>query len=434
MRNTRNTKAVSVFLAVSVILSAAAIYYSMRTEKYERYITHLSDRAFSDIITSVNAVATSLDKMQYATEGRYMNTLAANVWRESMGAKAALSLLPLSDVELDETQKFISQSGAYAYSILQRGADGGTQDNISQLSDRADELTGKLWEVKTRLNNGEIDFTMLRDGEDVSAVSDMESGISDIETDFPEMGALIYDGPFSDHIELMEPLFLENKPDVEVDIALGNAQVFTGNGNLKYSHDMGGKLPCYVFTGDGISVHVTKQGGYVLEMTKNHVASALNLTPEEGVAKAREFLENNGYHNMAESYYQVFAGEVTANFCYTDNGIKVYPDLIKVTVSLDDGTVTGFESQGFIMSHRDRTLQRPKIALAEAMDELDDDLEVLENAMAIVPTDGKNEVFCYEFLCKTEDEQRLLVYVDAMSGEEENMLILIEDETGTLTM
>ena len=433
MKNTRNTKAVSLFLSVSLILSAAVLYYSMRTEKYERYITHLSDRAFSEIITSVNAVATSLDKMQYASDGKYMNTLAANVWREAMGAKSALSLLPLSDVELDETQKFISQSGAYAYSILQRGTDDETKVNISNLSDTADELTGKLWEVKTRLNNGEIGFDLLSDGEDIS-VSDMENGISDIEEDFPEIGRLIYDGPYSDHIELMKPRFLENKADVEMNVALGNAQVFTGNGNLRYSHEMGGKIPVYVFTGDGISVHVTKQGGYVLNMTKEHVASALNITPEEGVAKAREFLENNGYYNMAESYYQEYSGEVTVNFCYTDNGIKVYPDLIKVTVSLDDGSITGFESQGFIMSHRDRTLERPKIALAEAMEELDDGLEVLEDSMAIVPTSGENEIFCYEFLCKTEDGQRLLVYFDAMSGEEENMLILIEDETGILTM
>ena len=433
MKNTRNTKAVSLFLSVSLILSAAVLYYSMRTEKYERYITHLSDRAFSEIITSVNAVATSLDKMQYASDGKYMNTLAANVWREAMGAKSALSLLPLSDVELDETQKFISQSGAYAYSILQRGTDDETKVNISNLSDTADELTGKLWEVKTRLNNGEIGFDLLSDGEDIS-VSDMENGISDIEEDFPEIGRLIYDGPYSDHIELMKPRFLENKADVEMNVALGNAQVFTGNGNLRYSHEMGGKIPVYVFTGDDISVHVTKQGGYVLNMTKEHVASALNITPEEGVAKAREFLENNGYYNMAESYYQEYSGEVTVNFCYTDNGIKVYPDLIKVTVSLDDGSITGFESQGFIMSHRDRTLERPKIALAEAMEELDDGLEVLEDSMAIVPTSGENEVFCYEFLCRTADGQRLLVYVDAMSGEEENMLILIEDETGILTM
>ncbi|MBR5265665.1 MAG: germination protein YpeB, partial [Clostridia bacterium] len=209
----KNVKAFSIFTAVTLILAVSAVYYSARTQKYERYITHLSDRAFSDIITSVNAVATSLDKMQYATEGKYMNTLAANVWREAMGAKAALSLLPLSDVELDETQKFISQSGAYAYSILQRGVDDDTQTNIMKLSQTADGLTEKLWEVKTRLNNGEISFDLLRDDTDVS-VSDMEEGISDIETDFPEMGNLIYDGPYSDHIELMKPAFLEDKPEV----------------------------------------------------------------------------------------------------------------------------------------------------------------------------------------------------------------------------
>ena len=68
------------------------------------------------------------------------------------------------------------------------------------------------------------------------------------------------------------------------------------------------------------------------------------------------------------------------------------------------------------------------------VDDASNGLEVIENSMAVVPTDGENEVFCYEFLCKTADGQRMLVYIDAASGEEENMLILIEDETGILTM
>ena len=58
----------------------------------------------------------------------------------------------------------------------------------------------------------------------------------------------------------------------------------------------------------------------------------------------------------------------------------------------------------------------------------------MDNSIAIIPTSGLNEVLCYEFLCSDSDGNQILVYIDVMTGEEENMLVLIEDENGTLTM
>lgn len=433
MRNSNNTKMFSVFLAVTVILSAAALYYSDKTMKYERYIAHMSDRAFSDIITSVNTVANSLNKMQYAGEGPYMNTLAANVWREALGAKASLALLPLSDVELDETQKFISQSGAYAYSILQRGLSDDTYSNISSLSGTADVLTNKLWDVKTKLNNGEIQFDLIpTDAE--SGYTPMAGSISDIETDFPEMGTLIYDGPFSAHIEKMKPQLLTGQAEVSRETALAHAISFSGDDFLSYSHDMGGKVPVYVFTSRNSTVQVTKQGGFIVNMSKNVGTANVNMSAEAAVKSAHDFLVKNGYKNMSESYYQIYGGVCTINFSYAENGIKVYPDLIKVSVSLENGEVVGFESMGYIMSHKDRELKRPALSLSEAQAKLSSSFTVIDNSMAIVPTSGENEVFCYEFLCKADDDSKILVYIDAMTGKEENMLILMEDENGTLTI
>jgi hypothetical protein len=36
------------------------------------------------------------------------------------------------------------------------------------------------------------------------------------------------------------------------------------------------------------------------------------------------------------------------------NGIVLYPELIKVTVALDNGEKTGAETSGYLMSHRQR--------------------------------------------------------------------------------
>ena len=184
MKHKTSIKAVSIVLAVSLIFGGVALYYGMKVTKYEKYLTHMSDKAFSEIISSLDTAANSLSKMQYATKGSYMNTLAASVWKESASAKAALSLLPLTDVELEETQTFIAKAGAYAYSLLQRGVTDEAKENIQNLSKTAEDLTKRLWEVKQRLNNGEISFETLGKNQSESDKTNVGQDISVIEQEF----------------------------------------------------------------------------------------------------------------------------------------------------------------------------------------------------------------------------------------------------------
>ena len=41
---------------------------------------------------------------------------------------------------------------------------------------------------------------------------------------------------------------------------------------------------------------------------------------------------------------------------------------------------------------------------------------------------------CYEFLCKDKEGQQVLVYVDAKTGEEEQILLVYASEDGVLTV
>lgn len=434
MKNNSTAKFLSIALALSAILGATAFYYGTKSAKYERYLTHMSDKAYSEIISGLENAASSLNKMQYASKGSYLNTLAANVWKEASSAKASLALLPLSDVELEQTEKFISQAGAYAYSILQRGITPDTKSSISVLSSTANELTQKLFEVKERVNNGEISFNLLSSS-DNSQPTDLSQSISDIETEFPQMGTLIYDGPFSDHIEKLTPALTENAPSVTQEVALGNAIAFSNDKSLAFTQEGGDKIPVYSFSSkNGTSVQVTKNGGFIVYMTKDNESKVENITADNAVGIAKNFLSQNGYKNMSESYFTIYSNNITINFAYLENGIKVYTDLIKVGVSLDSGEIISFESRGYIMSHKDRLLTRPALTLSDAQAKLSPSFNVIESSMAIIPTSGSNEIFCYEFLCSTQDNQRVLVYIDALTGEEENMLILIENENGTLTI
>ncbi len=63
-----------------------------------------------------------------------------------------------------------------------------------------------------------------------------------------------------------------------------------------------------------------------------------------------------------------------------------------------------------------------------------EDLTVLGHQMALIPSPGGEEKFCHEFLCRADNEQKYLIYVNAVTGAEERILILLEDELGALTI
>jgi hypothetical protein len=61
-------------------------------------------------------------------------------------------------------------------------------------------------------------------------------------------------------------------------------------------------------------------------------------------------------------------------------------------------------------------------------------LECKSRGLALIPSDGENEIYCYEYKCESEDGRQVLVYINAQTGQEESILILLENESGTLVM
>lgn len=101
---------------------------------------------------------------------------------------------------------------------------------------------------------------------------------------------------------------------------------------------------------------------------------------------------------------------------------------------MDTGGIVGFESEGYVMSHREREIPEPQIKAEEAQGRVSEDLAVTSNGLAVIETGGKNEVFCHEFKCEGKNGRRYILYVNAATGDEENLLTLLEDENGTRMM
>ena len=117
-------------------------------------------------------------------------------------------------------------------------------------------------------------------------------------------------------------------------------------------------LPCYVLhDGKNNSVAITRQGGFLCYLvTAKPKALTARLSYQQAVDKAQQFLQAQGYSSMKDTYYETTDGVMTLNFAYLDPATQTicYTDLIKVEISLQDGSILGLDARGFRPSRRSK--------------------------------------------------------------------------------
>jgi germination protein YpeB len=261
-----------------------------------------------------------------------------------------------------------------------------------------------------------------------------------MEAEFPEVPSLIYDGPFSESLLSAKPLYLQGMEQIDETAALEAAARFLNveREDVRLLGQVGGKIPCYscvaYLSGGEYTVYVTEQGGQVLSALCARASGGAKLSQEDCLQVAREFLKAQGLDDMAESYHIEQDGVLLVNFAYEQDGVLCYPDLIKVGIAMDSGAIVRYDAQGYLSCHTDRALDTPQVTRQEAQESLSSDLEVEGYNLALIPTAGGQERLCHEFIGQSQSGQRYIVYVNALTGDQEKILILLEDEQGTLTI
>ncbi len=405
------------------------------------------NRAFHELVGYVDEIDTLLSKAQLTKSPAQMATLSSDIFRQSAEAKSCLGQLPTSQVQLDNTSKFLSQVGDYTYVLSQSMINGDEisqeeYDNLASMNEYASSLKTTLSDIQSRIYSGEVSISA-SNGKKSGTVADAAGNsiledLENVEKSFDEYPSLIYDGPFSEHIENRESVMLKNSSDISQEEALTRAENFLGiNGMTFEGLSENTAIQAYTFIKDTengqISVSITKKGGYVLSYLNSRDIDGENLDIVAATEKAAQFLQKNGFYSMADSYYEKSGGIATINFAYVQDNVTCYSDLVKVRVALDNGDIVGIESKGYLMNHTQRDLSAPALTMEEAHAKISTGLEVSATRLALVPKDSLREVLCYEFK-GAFNGKNFIVYVNAENGREEEIFLLIESEDGILTI
>ncbi|ABO51696.1 Propeptide, PepSY amd peptidase M4 [Desulforamulus reducens MI-1] len=419
----------------------------------ENYLNNRYQMSFYNLINRVQNMEVLLGKT-LAVSGDTDNTLIfSEIWLQAEGARENLTQLPLTSSMVGRTAKFLAQSGDFARVQANKITSGQilTEEEYSTLNSlyrQAAQLNKDLQGMEAKVADGRLTVSEivqsarqdLAKGTPTGAAKNFQ-GIDQQMQGFP---TLIYDGPFSDHLDRVTPVGLGNE-DISADEARTIARRFIDiKDDESYRAQISGrtkeKIPGYLVeliprNGEARRIvgNVSNKGGKMVWYMDSRDIGAPKLTTDQAREKALQFLEAKGYKNVTNIYHQLQDNRAIFNFIPQQQGVVIYPDQIKVSVALDNGQVIGFDARGYLMAHKKRDIPAPQISANEAKKKVNKRMEITETKLAIIPTDGGKERFSYE-ITGNIDGETYLVYVNAITGKTDKVLKLIEQENGILTM
>lgn len=437
----------------ALVLVLALVAYNQYNDKmfYYKYLDGQYQKSFYELVDHVQNVQTNLAKLKVAQSPTQNVNLLSDVWRQAYAAQNNISSLPIDTLGVMKINKYLNQVADYSYSLSKKQA-AGTElskediSNLKKLQSNAKSLTQDLDKLRNDVATNALSVSSLRSrgGTNLAdnATKDiLSANIGSVEKQAMNTPKLIYDGPFSSDLESPKTKGLTGI-NVSEATAKKAAIDFLGM-NLKSLNSISASnalFPAYGFMGardnnasNNIYMSVSKKGAHVIWMMDQRPINSTKLTVSQAKRYADKYLGDKGFNNMTLSYYEKVDNSAIFNYIYEQNGVIVYPDLVKIKVALDNGQVVAFDAKGYYTNHVTRDIKAPKLTLAEARTKVSKNMSIQSQKLALIPLENKVEVLAYEYK-GTSDGDTFYVYIDADTGKEIRVMQVIKTYKGNLTM
>ncbi|MGI6643793.1 MAG: PepSY1/2 domain-containing protein [Bacillota bacterium] len=457
-------------VAVLALVFGAAQY--QRAQAADLQIEASRQRAVFSLISHVENIEASLAKARAASTPGQQTTFLTNCWSHSSAAVDNLAQLSMANVDLTSIRQFVSRVGDYSHVLAQKASRGSqiTQaewQELQRLETSVKDLARGLLDMGRRASATKRTSGTIRGflsgivssvwslGKASQTGDWLTDGFSEIGVMTQSVPAPVYDGPFSD-VNLAHATLAHPGPAIDAEMAKRLANDFLAKGEVFESvrvEENSGAIPSFLVTqkrsdGTEVTVAVAKQGGAVLwaaDSRRPGPTTSANI--DQAREAARAFLNSKSLTGMVETGWRkpgsgagrvvfAFVPETMLKEDGEERTVRLYPDLVKVEVGLDGGSVLSFDQIGYLTKHNhpSRSLKAPLISESEARVVLRKDLTATdEGRLSVIPLLASREVLAWEFRCQA-GEDTYLVYINAMDGNEEAIFQVITDSEGSLTV
>ncbi len=412
-----------------------------QANSYANQIENVYKKSYFDLVDNVNNADMKISKLLASNSSTYQAKMLTEISAEAKDMQSSVAALPLSSENVLQSVQFINQMSGYTSTLEDKIAKGGTltESDLKTLREMHESLT----EMKRYLNN--LSQKMFEGYSILEASSRMNGDYDEFTLDFAQIKAddtdypsMIYDGPFSDSVVNAKVKGLKGSEVSKEEAYKKVDEVFKNKSNLKYEGQTDGKFSTYNFTLETsdeqkLYVQVTKIGGNILTVSGGAKEGDKQIDSAKAEKIALDFAKENGVKDATVVWKEELKGEAYFNITPKQKDVVLYPDLVKVKVDLTHGDVVGYDAIAYFTNHTDRDIKNGGIGIDLAKESVPSSFSVKNARLVLAPLDYNREVLCYEFEAE-RDGATYYFYYNAATGEEENILKVVETSDGSKLM
>ncbi len=396
-------------------------------------------RAFHDLTYQIDLLQDKIGTTLAMNSRSQLSPALADVWRITSEAHSDVGQLPLTLMPFNKTEEFLSKIGDFSYRTAVRDLEkeplsDGEYKTLKQLYSHATEIQQELRKVQHQVIENNLrwmDVELALASEKENLDNTIIDGFKTVEKNVEEYSESNFGPEFAQMNAKNDNSFkyLSGK-EITKEEAMNEARRFLQieegvNMNVTENGE-GSDIGFYSITinspkqNSEIYMDITKKGGYPIWVLNHREINQSNISLNEAAEKAKKYLNDQNFKDLQlfESAQYDHVGVFT--FVAMQDGVRVYPDSIRVKVALDEGDIIGFSANDYLIAHHKRKIPKPEISLEQARGKVNPSVKVMEHRLAIINDDLGKEALCYEILgIINNDTYR--IYINAIDGSEEKV-------------
>lgn len=412
-----------------------------QANSYSLQLENIYKKNYYELVDTVNTADMNISKLLASNSEDYQAKMLNDLAQGAKEMQSNIAALPLSSDNIVESVRFINQMSGYTQTLQEKVAKGGelTESDLNTLNEMHESLT----EMKKYLN--QMSEKMIYGYSILDASNHIDGNYDDFSLDFAQIKSddteyptMIYDGPFSDSVVNHKVKGLTGS-EISKDEAYKIVDSYFKNiSNLQYQGQTNGKFSTYNYVllntdNQKVYVQVTKIGGKILTVSGHVDSDVKNITMQQAEKIALDFAKGNGVENAEIVWSEELGSQAYFNISPKQNGIILYPDLVKVKVDLENGNVIGYDAVSYWINHTSRDISGATVTKEMAKTNIDTSFSIKNERLVLAPLDYNREVLCWEFECE-RNGSTYYIYINANTNVEENILKVVKTNDGSKLM
>ena len=357
--------------------------------------------SYYSMVDNVNNLSVDLAKYSTLSTTKAKTNTMQNMMADCNYILAGLSILPIDEENVVAATKFFNQVNGLCEAYLKQINEGKNLTIEQELVfDKISLVVSKIKANFNKQNQGMYDtgFNFVDASVfDNTGMNELSAGMGDMTNASIEYPAMIFDGPFSTALETKEVKGLP-KEEISKEQAhdyLKNTVYKNRDVKIEFEKETNGDVATYDYLitieGKDYNVQVSKRGGLLITISSFAEGGDAIMTGNQAKEMAPTFANNIGFESMQSVWIEVHENVAYVNLAPVEDGVIMYPDLVKVKVDLTSQEIIGFEAVNYVFNHVNRSVEFNSSEV-EAETLLGFDYKILHTSKAVIKLDSGKEV------------------------------------------